>query len=116
VKTAMQLTIDGGEVPFAQTRVVSNRYPLSERQSDILAWARLHGGLIRPIQAGVLVHARRPSHMQGAYRGLADIDSPGEPVRCCKWASKDGLAALKRLMGRGIVERVSRGLYVVVGW
>jgi hypothetical protein len=106
----MQLTFDGREVSLADATSVTSKTPLTDRQKDVLAYTRLRNGLIRPVQAGIIVHSFRSFHPAG------DPGLKGEPVSCCKYASSDGCDALKRLIHRGLVEKISKGLYSIVGW
>lgn len=98
-----QLTFDGREVSVAAT--VPGH--LSPAQRAILRAARITGGQITTSQAGKIMHAGREdgfAHVQASY---------GQP-RCCDYCSSDGSDALKRLRDRGLVRRVSRGLWEVV--
>lgn len=98
---AMQLTIDGGEVPYAYAAAVRRQRPLTELQKDIIRLALLHGE-VRSVEAGQLVHL---------HRGRC---SPIRPTRkgalgCCKYGATDGSMACRRLMRRGLLTRDESG-------
>jgi hypothetical protein len=105
----MQLTVDGSEVPFSVSRLVSRKTPLSHGQEEAVAFMRMHP-CVNPTQIGVIVHANR-LHGGCRLRGNARASE-----RCCEYATSDGVEMLKRLMNRGLVEKISKGTYVLVGW
>jgi len=84
-----QLNIYGHEVPLS---AVGNHRALSEAQRDIMRTLAFQGGVIRPVEAGAVLHAHRD-------------DAPIKPEHF----SSDGAAALKRLEARGLVAKQSRG-------
>jgi hypothetical protein len=93
VSLALQLTIEGEEIPVAF--LGGRRFSVSQRA--ILSYLGEHEE-ITPKQAG-LIH----------YRA---VDAPLHRER---YASSDGCAVLVRLVRRGLVRRPSRGIYVA-GW
>jgi hypothetical protein len=102
----LQLTTDGREVPIAAS--MSHWHP-TQCQGAVLALARRPEG-VTALQAGLLIHTRRLSLGIGSC-GRAPTRRGG----CCKWASSDGSACLKRLAERGVVEqRRPRGPYFAV--
>lgn len=98
----MQLTIDGREVPHAVVALASGsaRHPLTAGQREILELVR-DRGCIRSVEAGVAIHRARNHCAFGARSGTFT----GRGIGCCSYASADGLAAMKRLMHRGLVYR-----------
>ena len=102
---AQQLTLDGRAEPYPGL-ARARRLPLTHGQLDVIAYLRLHG-TIRPGQAGTIVHLHRVSD-----RRFCQPPTKGR-ITCCEYASSDGVEALKRLASRGLVEKVSDGLYVL---
>ena len=105
-----QLGLDGGETPHEQVVKVSRPKPaLNGAQRAILRVIEAEG-TIRPVEAGVIVHAHRDQPCRLA--GAAGADRyKGGGVACCAYASSDGVEALKRLAKRGLVERQGKGRY-----
>jgi hypothetical protein len=96
----MQLTVDGGEVPYAVAAQPRRQKPLTPLQNDILALARMHGE-VRSVEAGVLAHA---------HRGRCGFGSRSAPWRkhalaCCGYTAVDGSMACRRLAKRGLLYR-----------
>ena len=109
ISEPMQLTLDGREVPYDESLQVSRARPLRDSQEEIIAFMRLHG-CVRPVQIGTVLHNfNRISHK------LSDRGDPVKAKPCCPYATSDGVDALKRLTKRGLVEKVSRGTYVLTG-
>ena len=103
-----QLQIGGGEVPTEQAR---GGRGLSFAQRAILCVIREQGS-IRAVAAGVIVHAHRGRPCSGY--GAGAVRYKGGGVACCGYAASDGSSALKRLHGRGLVERREDGSYGAV--
>jgi hypothetical protein len=94
---AVQLTVDGGEVPYAYAAATRRQRPLTPLQADILALARMQGQ-VRSVEAGKLVHAHRGRCSQlGPTRKGA--------IACCQYGAIDGSMACRRLMKRGLLHR-----------
>lgn len=93
-----QLNFDGKEVPVLR-RPKSNP-PLTPAQREILRFAGKNRG-IRSVQAGEIVHSMDRRRDAQIHRR--------------RYASADGLEAMKRLMKRGLVYRDPevRGLWHV---
>jgi hypothetical protein len=85
-------------------QVAKRNHPLTEAQREILRTARANRGVIRSVQAGVILHAHREQPCPRA-------DARG----CCEYAAGDGGDALTRLASRGLARRVGRGIWEVVG-
>lgn len=88
--------------------------PLTATQRQILAHIDRHGS-IRSVEAGVIIHRAR-GDLQFALHvkqhGTERLLTSGSwrvrttlGIGCCQYAATDGLAGMKRLMKRGIVER-----------
>ena len=90
-----QLTVDGAEVPAP---AIPSRVPLTPAQREILRLAREHER-ISASEAGAIVHAHRTPTCTRCSRGS------------CGFTSSDGSDALKRLGKRGLVRRVSAGVW-----
>jgi hypothetical protein len=95
-----QLTIDGGEVPYAYAAATRKQRPLTPLQADIIRLARLHGE-VRSVEAGVLVHLHRGACGVGARSGPSREGS----LACCGYTATDGSMACRRLMKRGLLQR-----------
>lgn len=89
---AMQLTIDGREVPYEAAAAERNMPMLTISQRMILERIDSQGG-IRPLDAGDIAH--------GMYRATRS-----------RYASSDGVSALRRLARRGLVKHRRRGWWV----
>ena len=98
MSAAMQLTLDGREVPISGTRTPA----FTDAQTEILRALRLYG-IITSTAAGRILHAHRKYGCAGCR---ADR---------CYFASSDGCDALKRLAERGLVRRVARGRWKATG-
>lgn len=101
---AMQLTIDGREVPYGYAASTRRGRPLTELQKDIIRLALLHGE-VRSVEAGLLVHI---------HRGACGSGSKSKPRRkgsldCCGYGATDGSMACRRLMRRGLLYRDESG-------
>lgn len=98
---AMQLTIEGREVPHPVPR--PNRAqnpPLTEFQRAILAVIQ-DEGFVTSTRAGVILHKLRGSC------GFGQKPHPGPDAEaCCGYASSDGSDACKRLAKRGYLYRL----------
>jgi hypothetical protein len=111
---AYQLTLDGDEVPWRYADRASHGF--SAAQTLILRHLGLEGR-IRSVEAGRIMHAVRqdrkdyPGGNACGFGKRSYRSDQGEG--CCGYASTDGSAAMKRLLDRGIVRRISRGLYVL---
>lgn len=113
----MQLTIDGDERPLSEVSVAPAA-ELSRGQAEILHWMRYHGGCISPTRAGVILHRLRepPTGARGVgWEPCSLRDSIGFRFGegCCRYAASSGNDAMKRLARRGLVERISRGTWVL---
>ena len=112
-----QLTIEGGEVAVFTPRRSTKR-GLSFNQRQVMYEARANGGLISPGQAGKVIHDRRVGSGcgYGAKGGRYDLllEVPGR-VACCPYASTDGGRVVKRLVAEGMLEKISHGIYAVIG-
>jgi hypothetical protein len=100
-----QLQLGGGEVPTEQAQRSSSAgrgAALSYAQRAILRKIEDQGS-IRPVEAGVIVHAHRGTGCCGF--GAAADRYKGGGKACCGYASSDGSAALKRLRERGLVQQ-----------
>jgi hypothetical protein len=106
---AFQLSLNGDEVPWQYASRASHGF--SSAQTLILRHLGLHGH-IRSVEAGRYVHASRRPEPYCGY-GARDYRNPVDAGGCCGYASSDGSAAMKRLLVRGIVRRISRGLYIL---
>lgn len=103
--TAAQLTFDGREVQHPLPS--KQRAPrLSAAQREILAELGRRGEL-RSVDAGAIVH----ECSRGAAIALAHGNLAGYLAGRRRFASSDGLDALKRLAERGFVRRVERGVW-----
>ena len=101
-----QLAFDGSEVSVP---VSLSHWKPTGVQMMLLALARRPEG-VTALQAGVAIHARRRSLGTGSCGQW-----PTKRGGCCRWASTDGSASLKRLWERGLVEqRKPRGPYFAV--
>lgn len=96
MRPLMQLTIDGREVPHEVVALLARQSPkrLTLVQRTLLDAVR-EKGAVRSVEAGVIVHRHRTSACPTPTRGIG----------CCRYAGADGLAAMKRLMRRGLVYR-----------
>jgi hypothetical protein len=99
---AMQLTIDGREVPYKYASATRRGRPLTELQKDILRLAAMHGE-VRSVEAGLLVHIHR-----GACGPLPKPSRKGS-LGCCGYGATDGSMACRRLMRRGLLYRDESG-------
>ena len=97
--SSAQLTIDGREVSIAESQPAA----LTDCQRAILRHVRTHKG-VTSTEAGRIVHAHRPTP-------CPPVPVEARRVACCKFASEDGRAACTRLADRGMLERVSPGLW-----
>ncbi len=98
--SAWQLRLDGSEVPHET--VAQQREQLTDAQRMILRKIGEDGG-IRPVDAGRILHSNRAD----------DRHRNPDPGRaCCKWASADGVDALKRLGRRGYIRHRRRGWWI----
>ena len=86
----VQLTFDGHEVPIVNG---TRGRRLSETQVRVLRYLDRRGQ-IRPREAGLLLYEVQSS-----------------PASRDRYASSDGCAVLGRLVRRGLVRRVERGIY-----
>jgi hypothetical protein len=116
VETAEQITLDGDSVPA--TQVLTRRKagpPLNGQQRAILELAKRPQG-VRPVEAGLIVHAERPAcaEVQRGERAPGDVGKApsaagtrfkGKGKSCCAWTSSDGVEACKRLVKRGLLTR-----------
>ncbi|MBA2742499.1 MAG: hypothetical protein H0U46_10860 [Actinobacteria bacterium] len=98
----MQLTLDGREVQHPAP--TGARPPLGPAQREVLR--KLAFGSLTTTQAGVIVHDIRRERGRGscgfgAKNGQSDYSGLG----CCRYASTDGSAVMKRLADRGYLER-----------
>jgi hypothetical protein len=111
---AYQLTLDNDEVPWRYASRESHGF--SSAQLGVLRHLGLHGH-IRSVEAGRIAHAVRQERMRypsGDACGVGKRDYRTEKGEgCCGYASTDGAAVMKRLLERGIVRRISRGLYIL---
>jgi hypothetical protein len=108
-----QLGLDGSETPHEQVVKVTRPKPsLNGAQRAILRVIESEG-TIRPVEAGVVVHAHRSQPCRLAGAAGADRYKGGGKA-CCAYASSDGVEALKRLRARGLVERKGKGQYGAV--
>lgn len=97
-----QLRLDGSEVPYELAAAQYGSASLTAAQRLILQEIALTGR-IRPVDAGKIIHSFRDDHRS------VDADNP---YGCCRWASGDGVDALKRLARRGFVRHKKRGCWV----
>jgi hypothetical protein len=74
-----QLTIDGGEVPYAYAAATRKQRPLTPLQADIIRLACGVGARSGPSREGSLA--------------------------CCGYTATDGSMACRRLMKRGLLQR-----------
>jgi len=95
VSTAVQMTLDGGEVPVSHTRV-----RLGPNQRQVLRKLALVSHMTST-DAGVIVHEQRGWHGFGAK----DTGRPYVGAGCCRYASTDGSALMRSLRERGFVEK-----------
>lgn len=93
----VQLTIDGGEVPYAYASATRRQRPLTPLQADILALARMQGQ-VRSVEAGKLVHVHRG-------RCSRVVPTRKGAIGCCQYGAIDGSMACRRLMNRGLLHR-----------
>ena len=93
---AKQLTIDGGEVEHET--VTRQSHGLTGAQRMILTLA-LEQGHISPAVAGRVVHDHRTPPCARCSEGS------------CAFTSTDGADALKRLVNRGFLRKLSPGVY-----
>lgn len=101
-RALMQLTIDGREVPHSVVALAARNPPrkLTPVQREILVVLR-DRGYVRTVEAGVILHEMRAECGHGARsHGFT-----GRGIGCCPYAGPDGLAAMNRLMRRGLVYR-----------
>jgi hypothetical protein len=105
--TAMQLTLDGREIPLLEASAPRSTSSLSAVQRALLVYVREHDS-ITSLQAGRIVHAARGGQ---CARAIAD----GKHGACCKWASEDGRAACMRLVKRGLLRRPAPGRWEAIG-
>jgi hypothetical protein len=100
-----QLTVDGREIPLLPDGRIATRLRLGPNQREVMRRLGLHGS-IRAVQAGQIIHQCRGRCGFGAkdrgreYRGLG----------CCRYASTDGSALLRRLEKSGLVQNIG-GVY-----
>lgn len=92
------MTLEGGEVPLEQVAAAprSSWRPTGVQAAIMRKIAA--DGFISSTDAGVIVHESR-GRPCGGYLGGG----------CCRWASTDGLEAMKRLAAHGVVVRVVAG-------
>lgn len=107
---ASQLRLDGSEVEHPPPETVLRAHPLTPVQDAILA-AIVRDGMIRSAEAGAIVHRHRG--YCGHRRGSMGSPNLADRASCCPVASSDGNEALKRLMARGLVERVRPGVWII---
>lgn len=100
-----QLTLDGREVEEVRDRRRTPR--LTGAQATVMRHVAEHGS-IRTTEAGVILHKSR-ARCAGAGQRWTGFKGGG--VACCPYAAADGLELLKRLAGRGLLERVGRGVW-----
>ena len=99
-----QLTLDGHEITLA--RVNQRVRTIGSAETAVLRRAVEQGGLITSSQAGRVIHQRR------AQTGCRDPYMLGDG--CCRHAAGHGGEVLRQLASRGIVEKISRGLWAVL--
>lgn len=92
----MQMTLDGSVPEVAS---VTPHAPFTPAQRDIMRLIADFGS-VTSTQAGVIQHMHRSPPCRYC-----------SPRQHCQYASSDGLDAMKRLMRRGLVERVRDGLW-----
>lgn len=92
-----QLTIDGREEEPREA--VSARAPYTAAQHEIMELARRQGH-VHSREAGRIVHLHREPQCARCLRNK------------CAFAPADGSEALKRLAKRGILRRVTPGLWI----
>jgi hypothetical protein len=100
-----QLTIDGDEEARRETKA------LTQLQQRILARIR-DTGQIRSVEAGRMVHEARGKYCASHGGARAHMNRGEDSLGCCAYASADGLDAMKRLTKRGLVKKVSPGIWV----
>ena len=91
--TALQLTLDGGEVPVSRTVA-----RLGANQRAVLR--KMVFGSMTSTQAGVIIHERR-GHCGFGAKDRGEYTGAG----CCRYAVSDGSAVLVGLRERGFVEK-----------
>lgn len=95
---------DPGPPMFDQTHM--HAATVTPTQHEILTHVAELGS-ISPIEAGTILHRARGHCGQGAKGG------PGDGRACCPYASSDGLEAIKRLIKRGKLARIDKGVYAM---
>lgn len=100
---ALQLTIDGREVPINQCQI-----GFTELQRRIIRQARKTG--ITTLEAGLMAHQKRG---RCAQTGIKWDTWTGRGRQCCPYCSTDGAQALKRLVNRGVLKKISKGTYTL---
>jgi hypothetical protein len=93
--TAVQLTIDGGEVPVSHGR----GRVLGRNQREVLRRLALFSHMTST-QAGRVVHEMR-GHCGFGARSTVGYAGLG----CCEYASTDGSEVMRGLQERGLVEK-----------
>lgn len=125
----IQLPLDGIPAPVVtdhnHSSGVGARRPFSPAQLAIMQHIDKHGS-IRTVEAGVIIHRERDGKTRFA-RHVANNNTISvlangtwrhrtrNGIGCCRFASTDGLEAMKRLAKRGIVQRAGRGVWIRTG-
>lgn len=95
---------DAGEpAPTSAPRPSSRLGPVGQA---ILQHLREHP-TISPLEAGLICHGLR----RREWCGVGARSAGSRSRACCGYTSTDGLAALKRLVKAGYVERKAHGVY-----
>lgn len=117
-----QITFSGELIPVDELNPPRFVGGLTVLQRAILNHIDKHES-IRPVEAGVIIHEGRGNGCKGGTAiQWAESSAKQRTIRveknrisCCKWASTDGVMALRRLQNRGIVQRINKGVYKRTG-
>ncbi|HEY0390992.1 MAG TPA: hypothetical protein VGC63_04720 [Solirubrobacterales bacterium] len=98
-----QITLDGREVSMEEARRTSTAGGRLTQAQRLILDTINEKGQIRSVEAGVIVHLARGTK---CAKGVGP-----SKLACYHYASTDGLSAMKRLAKRGLVRKVSVGIW-----